>query len=390
PAHLTPVLSLPAAFSDIFNSLSQDAGSYVNLHSLEETAKWLGVSLTGQKVYDELECAEADGERMLDFLNFLDIITDQKHFAQTTPPGKNDSGSFDSVDDRGILLFKVFSKLVELAALPRGTLSQIISYYKKKLRDCTGQQAWMDGDLSLKCHRKKPHKIQKELAYPMPSFVTSACVAAMDSSEAAAHTEGLKLSDPGSRFPLPRSGSPYAQAPTFPRISKQDATMVVKSKKDLQEAARQRSEPSASFESYLFCERSPVQEAAGLKPPAHCRQPGRSPDVHAKRLNTRHQTGDRPGQTRAQKAPAAQQPRSSPALRQRRSLLELWWKIRRAQLGRQMGNKYFHHTFCIYSWSWSACRELVTMDDLRRLDRQLGRRRRLRQGTGVRPRPGLG
>ncbi|NXT30023.1 EFCB3 protein, partial [Syrrhaptes paradoxus] len=371
-----PVLSLPAAFSDIFNLLSQDAGSNVNLHSLEETAERPGVSSTGQKAYNELACAEADGDRMLDFLNFLDIITDQKHFAQTTSPGKNDSDSFDSVDDKGILLFKVFSKLVELAALPRRTLFQIISYYKKQLRDCTGQQAWMDGDLSLKCRRKKPHRIQKEPAYPTPSSVTSARVADTDSSKAAAHTEGLKFSDSGSRFPLPRSGSPYTQVPIFPRISKQDPR-VVKSKKGLQEAARQRNEPSASFESYLFCERSLVQEAAGLKPPAHCRQPRHSPDVHTKRLNTRHLTGDGPGKTRAQKAQAEQQPRNSLALRQRRSLLKLWWKIRRAQLGRQKGSNYFHHTFCIYSWSWSACRELVTMDDLQRLDRQLRRRQRL-------------
>ncbi|KAK4808456.1 hypothetical protein QYF61_005521 [Mycteria americana] len=47
------------------------------------TAKQLGISLTSQEAYNELACADADGDGTVDFSDFLDIITDKKCFAQT-------------------------------------------------------------------------------------------------------------------------------------------------------------------------------------------------------------------------------------------------------------------------------------------------------------------
>ncbi|NXE83303.1 EFCB3 protein, partial [Cochlearius cochlearius] len=354
------VLSLPAAFADAFNSFPKDPDSNIKLHSLEMTAKQPGISLTGQEAYDEPVCADADNESV-DFSDFLDIITDKKCFTQTASPGKNDSGSFDSVDAREILLFEVFTKLVELAALPRRTLFQIISYYQQKLRDSAGQKVWMDDDF-LKRRRKKPHKIRKEPVYPMPAFASAARVPAMNKREAAAYGKHLK-------------GSPYAQVPIFPLTSKQDVMTLAKPKKVLQKVARQRNEPTASSESHFFSERNEVQEAAAPKPPARRRKQRRSPDVDTEHPNTpRHLTTGSPGKAQAQTAQAAKRHRHSPALRQRRSLLELWRKIGGGRL--QTDGDCFHQTFCTYSWSWNAGRELVTAADLRRLDRQLCRRRR--------------
>ncbi|NWQ90629.1 EFCB3 protein, partial [Burhinus bistriatus] len=282
---------------------------------------------------------------------------------------KNDSCSFHSVHARGILFFKVFLKLVELAALPQRTLFQIISYYQQKLRDSAGEKVWMDGD--FKRFKKKPHKVRKETVYPMPSFVSAACVSAMNRREAAADVEDLKDGDSGSYFPLPCSGSAYAQVPIFPLISKQDATTLAKPKKGLQKVARQRNEPAASFRSHILHDRNRVQEAAALKPPAPHRKQRRSPAANTEHSNTpRLLTTASLGKTQVQKAQAAKRHRHSPALRQRRSLLKLWQKI-----GLQTGSERFHHTFCTYSWSWNACRELVTVTDLHRLDRQLRHRR---------------
>ncbi|NXU24697.1 EFCB3 protein, partial [Thalassarche chlororhynchos] len=349
-------------FSDAFNLFPKDPDGNIKLHSLEVTAKQLGISLISQEAYDELVCADADRDRTVDFSDFLDIITDKKCFARAISPGKNDSGSFDSVDARGILLFKVFLKLVELAALPRRTLLQIISYYQQKHRDCTGQEVWMDGDF-LKCCRKKPHKIQKKPVYPMPSFVSAAHVSAMNKREAAAYTEHLKSK---------ASTLPYTQVPIFPLISKQDATTLAKPKKGLQKVVRQRNEPTASFESRFYRGRNRVQEAVALKPPAHHRKRRRSPDINAKRLNTQRRLTRQPGQDTS----ATKRYRHSLTLRQRRSRLKLWQKIGGGQMGLQTASECFHHTFCTYSCSWNAHRELVTAANLRRLDRQLCRRRR--------------
>ncbi|XP_049656618.1 EF-hand calcium-binding domain-containing protein 3 isoform X1 [Accipiter gentilis] len=283
------------AFSNAFNLFPKDPDGNINLHSLEVTAKQLGISLTSQEAYGELVRADADGDRTVDFSDFLDIITDKKHFTQTISPGKNDSGSFNSVDAKGILLFKVFLKLVELAALPRRTLFQIMSYYEQKLRDCTGQKVWLDGDF-LKCHRKKPHKIQKKPVYPMPAFVSAAHVSAMNKRDKTAYREHLK-------------GSPYAQVPIFPLICKQDAMTLAKPRKGLQKVARQRNEPTALFASHFSRDRNRVQEAAALKPPAHYRKQRRSPAVNTECPNTsRHLTTDSPGKTQTQAGPPALPP----------------------------------------------------------------------------------
>lgn len=69
---------------------------------------------------------------------------------------------------------------------------------------------------------------------------------------------GRTISDSGSYFPLPRSGSPYAQVPIFP-LTQQDVMTLAKPKKGLQKVARERNEPTESSESHFFCERNEVQ-----------------------------------------------------------------------------------------------------------------------------------
>ncbi|NXW42327.1 EFCB3 protein, partial [Nyctiprogne leucopyga] len=356
------------AFSEAFNLLPKDPDGNVKLRSLEVTAKELGISVTSQGAYDELVFADAVGDRTVEFSDFLDIVTDKKYFAQTIYP---DSGSFDSVDARGILVFKVFWKLVESVALPRRTRFRIISYYQQKLRECIGQKVGKDGEYC----RKKHHKIRKELVYPTPAFVSAAHVSAMNKREAATYMEHLKVSDSGSYFSLPRSGSPHPHGvPISPLISKQDAMTQAKPTRGLQ-----RNEPPASFESHFIHERNQVQEEAALKLPAHYRKQRHSPTTNAKRLNTPQHLTARLGKTQVQKARAAKRCGQSPALQQRRNLLRLWRKMHEGQTGLQRGNESFRHTFCIYTWSWDARRELVTVADLCRLDHQLCRKQRARQ-----------
>ncbi|NXI62412.1 EFCB3 protein, partial [Anseranas semipalmata] len=362
------------AFSDAFDYFPKDMEGNINLYSLEVTAKQLGISLAGQEAYEKLVRAEADGDRAMNFSDFLTIITDQNCFMQTICPEKSDSDSFDYVDARGILLFKVLLKLMELAALPRRTLFQIASYYQQKLRDCTGHKDWMDLDFLMNYRKNKTRKV---LVYPLTSFVSAARISVMKEREAAAYMEKLKAR-------VPCSSSPYAQVPIFPLINKQDAKTLVKPKKDMQKLVRQRKkEPVASMETRVIRKRNQVQEAAAIKPPAHSRKQKRSPAVSSERPNKqRHPTTDSQDKAQAHEARVAQRFRDSLALRQRQSLLKLWQKIRGAQIGQQTGSKRFHHTFSTYSWSWNACQELVTADELQALDRQRSRQQRAtRQAT---------
>lgn len=74
----------------------------------------------------------------------------------------------------------------------------------------------------------------------------------------------------------------------------------------------------------------------------------------------------------------AQRYRRNLALRKHASLLKLWHKINGAQISRQTGSRRFCHTFSTYSWSWNACRELVTAEELQAQDR---RHRRFQPAT---------
>uniref|UniRef100_A0A8B9TFX1 EF-hand calcium binding domain 3 n=1 Tax=Anas platyrhynchos TaxID=8839 RepID=A0A8B9TFX1_ANAPL len=291
---------LPAAFSDAFNFFPKDTDGNINRNSLEVTAQQLGISLAGQEAYSKLECAEADGECLMESQRGL-------------VPEKSDPGSFDSVDARGILLCKVLLKMVELEALEGSS-----PFY------------WdICGLSNLICGYQGPRLY----------FLTSSV------------TWPWLYCDPCSIFPLPesapRSSSPYAQVPVFPLILNEDTKALLKRKKNMQKLVMQRKkEPVDSTESHSIRKRNLVQEVRDKHDP---RRQGCG-------VGTAIQ-------------PVARQYQRDLALRQRASLLRLWQRIGGAEIGRQAGSKRFHHTFSTYSWSWNACQELVTADELQALDR---------------------
>uniref|UniRef100_A0A8B9ZT26 EF-hand calcium binding domain 3 n=1 Tax=Anas zonorhyncha TaxID=75864 RepID=A0A8B9ZT26_9AVES len=371
------------AFSDAFNFFPKDTDGNINRNSLEVTAQQLGISLAGQEAYSKLECAETDGEKAMNFSDFLTTVTDKNCFIQTVFPEKSDPGSFDSVDARGILLCKVLLKMVELEALPRKTLLQIASYYQQ-FRDYAGHIDWMDADFltSYRKHNsygKHNNKTRKDLVYPMSSFVSAARISMMNEKEAAIYMERLKES-------APRSSSPYAQVPVFPLILNEDTKALLKRKKNMQKLVMQRKkEPVDSTESHSIRKRNLVQEAATLQPPARSRKQKHCPTMSSEHLNRqRHPKTGNEGKTRAHEARVARQYQRDLALRQRASLLRLWQRIGGAEIGRQAGSKRFHHIFSTYSWSWNACQELVTANELQALDRLNRRHRRAtRQATAT-------
>ncbi|XP_062451347.1 EF-hand calcium-binding domain-containing protein 3 [Rhea pennata] len=357
------------AFSDAFNFFPKDPDGNINLRSLQKTAKELGISLTRQEANDELLYADADRDGKVNFSDFLTIVTDNKRFMQAIVPQKNYTGNFDSVNASGILLFEVLSKLVELAALPQRTLLEIVRYYRQKFVNCTGQKAWKDSDSLMYC-RKNHRKIRKDQAY-VSSFVNAARLSFMNDKDLAAYVESLKAC-------VPLSDSPYAQVPIFPLIPKQEAVVAGRPKKDLQKLERQRrNEPIASFENHFFHKRNWVQEVAALKLPAHFKKQRISPRVNSEVLNKPcHLRANKLDKIQADMDRATQLYRQSLALHERARLLKLWRRIRGGQIGLETGSERFHHIFSVYSWSWNVRQELVTPDDLRKVDNELYRRSR--------------
>uniref|UniRef100_A0A8C3S0X6 EF-hand calcium binding domain 3 n=1 Tax=Chelydra serpentina TaxID=8475 RepID=A0A8C3S0X6_CHESE len=306
---------MPTAFHQAYSFFSKDADGSIDLQGLETTANNLGISLTEQEAYDELSYADMDGES----------------------PEKGITEDFDSVDATGILFFEVLSKLVEMSALPRKAMLEIVSYYRQKFLASTGRRAWTDGG-SFMDHGKGLHTLkraptpQRGKVTSMSAFAGAARISVMNDKELEAYVETLKASS------VP-SDSPYAQVPIFPLLPNRDGMTIPKPKKDLQKLEMQRrKEPISSFENHFFHKRNWLY--------INC--------ISFRGVTEMYKQGM--------------------ALKERNRMLRLWRRLHGGQIGLESGNHSFYHTFSTYSWSWNTRQELVTPNELQHYDNKLYRR----------------
>ncbi|XP_067397055.1 EF-hand calcium-binding domain-containing protein 3 [Emydura macquarii macquarii] len=364
---------MPTAFRYAYNFFSKDADGNIDLQGLETTAKQLGISLTEQEAYDELVYADMDGDGKVNFSDFLTIVSDNKRFIQAVAPEKGSMEDFDSVDATGILLFEVLSKLVEMSALPRKAMLEIVSYYRQKFLESTGRRAWMDPG-SLMDHGKKLHKFRKAPAPPkgrvtsMSAFAGAARISVMNDKELEAYVETLR----GKNCTVP-SDSPYAQVPIFPLLPNRDGMTVPKPKKDFQKLEMQRrKEPISSFENHFFHKRNWLHEATAFKPPDYFRSQKTSLSLGPHLMERRHRlTIDDLGEIRLNVKKVTEMYKQGMALKERNRMLRLWRRLHGGQIGLESGNHSFYHTFSTYSWSWNARQELVTANELQEYDNKL-------------------
>uniref|UniRef100_A0A8C0G534 EF-hand calcium binding domain 3 n=1 Tax=Chelonoidis abingdonii TaxID=106734 RepID=A0A8C0G534_CHEAB len=349
---------MPTAFHQAYSFFSKDADGNIDLQGLETTAEKLGISLTAQEAYDELSYADMDGDGKVNFSDFLTIVIDNKRFIQAIAPEKGCLEDFDSINATGILLFEVLSKLVEMSALPRKAMREIVSYYRQKFLASTGRRAWIDAGGSVE-HGKGLHTLRKSPApqrgriTPMSAFAGAARISVMNDKELEAYVETLK----GKNF------TPYAQVPIFPLLPNRDGMSIPKPKKDLQKLEMQRrKEPISSFENHFFHKRNWLDKKNSLSLGPHLMERQHRltiEDLREIRLDVKRVT---------------EMYKQGMALKERNRMLRLWRRLHGGQIGLESGNHSFYHTFSTYSWSWNARQELVTPNELQQYDNKLYRR----------------
>ncbi|XP_065278923.1 EF-hand calcium-binding domain-containing protein 3 [Emys orbicularis] len=362
------------AFHQAYSFFSKDADGSIDLQGLETTAKKLGISLTEQEAYDELSYADVDGDGKVNFSDFLTIVSDNKRFIQAVAPEKGSLEDFDSIDATGILLFEVLSKLVEMSALPRKAMLEIVSYYRQKFLASTGRRAWIDAG-SLMDHGKGLHTLRKAptpqrgRVTPMSAFAGAARISVMNDKELEAYVETLRASS------VP-SDSPYAQVPIFPLLPNRDGMTIPKPKKDLQKLEMQRrKEPISSFENHFFHKRNWLRKATAFKPPDYFRDRKTSLSLGPHLMERRHRlTIEDLREIRLDVKRVTEMYKEGMALKERNRMLRLWRRLHGGQIGLESGNHSFYHTFSTYSWSWNARQELVTPNELQQYDNKLYRR----------------
>ncbi|XP_021103217.1 EF-hand calcium-binding domain-containing protein 3 [Heterocephalus glaber] len=310
------------AFQDAYNSFNKDKTGCIDLNGMMSTLAKLGMNLTKHDVYNELKCGDLDRDGKVNFSDFLKVLTDKNHFLKAVAPEKEIC--LDLTGNSGILLFEILSKLVETSALPRKTVMEIVSYFRRKFQDINAEVLWNPNAMGYGKRRFKP----------------------------------------GCNYP---SDSPYSKIPISPLFPNVDGMVMGKPFKDIQKLEMlRRKEPLNFFEDYFFHKRDWKAQAAHTKP---MNPPLSSSDdiLILDQILKKKQSW-----TMADAAAIKQHVKKATdtyhlgiALEHQKGMLNLWQKIRGDLIGIDMKNGSFYDTFSTYTWSWNVCQELLSPKDLR-------------------------
>ncbi|KAM5248694.1 spermatogenesis-associated protein 21 [Ctenodactylus gundi] len=174
PPHEHLTLKQEEAFRTYFKIFN--GPGEVDAHSLQNTVRIMGFSLTPAQVRDALMSADVDGNGHVDFKDFLAVMTDTKRFFCSMK--QNTLLLATASPNPYTLFFEILSLLVEMLALPEMALEEITNYYKKKLNNGTrraqemapamGQQ-WSQKQLPYNCQQAYHLNIPEQRVHRIPS-----------------------------------------------------------------------------------------------------------------------------------------------------------------------------------------------------------------------------
>nr|XP_048301900.1 EF-hand calcium-binding domain-containing protein 3 isoform X2 [Myodes glareolus]XP_048301901.1 EF-hand calcium-binding domain-containing protein 3 isoform X2 [Myodes glareolus]XP_048301902.1 EF-hand calcium-binding domain-containing protein 3 isoform X2 [Myodes glareolus]XP_048301903.1 EF-hand calcium-binding domain-containing protein 3 isoform X2 [Myodes glareolus] len=341
------------AFRNAYNFFTKDKTGCIDSHGLMSTLAKFGMSLNTYDIYNELKCADLDGDGKINFSDFVGVLTDKKLFLKAVVPEKK--LCLDLANNPGILLFEILSKLVETSSLHRKDIIELVSYFRKKFQESHSEMPWSPyGRRGFRTDICTPPRSSTA------AFANSAKISIMKEKDLYKFLEVLKRCD----FP---TGSPYSKIPVFPLFPDMDGVVMGKPLKDIQKLELLRKkEPLSFFEDYFFHKKDWKAQAAAVKPVRSAS--GYSDDI----LGIDHLFKKKQHWTVSDAAALKQHVKRATdaynlgiALEHRKEMLNLWRKIRGDLIGIETNNESFYNTFSTYTWSWNVCQELLSAKDLR-------------------------
>ncbi|KAM4843996.1 EF-hand calcium-binding domain-containing protein 3 isoform 2-T2 [Thomomys bottae] len=348
------------AFHDAYNFFNKDKTGCIDLHGLMCTLSKLGMNVNKYDIYAELKLADPDRDGKVNFADFMKVLTDKERFLKAVVPSKKICLELTATP--GIILFEILSKLVETSALPRKTIMEIVSYFRKKFQDASAE-IWNPYGKG----KFKPEMCTSPNT-STAAFANAARAAIMKEKDLFKFLEELK------RCSLPTK-SPYSKIPIFPLFPNVDGVVMGKPPKDLQKLELlRRKEPLDFFEDYFFHKKDWKAQAAHIKP---VNSASGYPDeiLAIDHLFKKKHNWTLPDAVaiKPHVKKATETYHLGIAVEHRKDMLNFWRKIRGDLVGLETGSETFYDTFSTYSWSWNVCQELLSPKDLRLHDACMNR-----------------
>nr|KAF6295521.1 hypothetical protein mMyoMyo1_004304 [Myotis myotis] len=348
------------AFQDAYNFFTKDKTCCIDFHGMMCTLAKVGMHLTKHDVYNELKYADIDGDGKVNFSDFIKVLTDKDRFLRAVVPEKDKC--LDFAGNPGILLFEILSKLVEISALPRKAIIELVSYFQRKFQETTAGILWNPSPTDYRKRRFKTD-ICTPLTSSTTAFANATRIAIMKEKDLFKYLEELRRCNPP-------SDNPYSKIPVFPLFPNMDGLVVGKPFKDMHKLEMlRRKEPLSFFDNYFFHKRDWKTQAANIKLTD-------SPSGYPTEILTIDQMLKKKQKWTVTEA-AALKPHVKraieiynlgTALEHRKEMLNFWHKIRGDLVGVDTKNESFYETFSTYTWSWNVCQELLSPKDLRLFD----------------------
>uniref|UniRef100_G1P6G2 EF-hand domain-containing protein n=1 Tax=Myotis lucifugus TaxID=59463 RepID=G1P6G2_MYOLU len=348
------------AFQDAYNFFTKDKTDCIDFHGMMCTLAKVGMHLTKHDVYNELKYADIDRDGKVNFSDFIKVLTDKDSFLRPVVPEKDKC--LDFAGNPGILLFEILSKLVEISALPRKAIIELVSYFQRKFQETTAGILWNPSPTDYGKRRFKPDMCTPLTSSPT-AFANATWIAIMKEKDLFRYLEELRRCNPP-------SDNPYSKIPIFPLFPNVDGLVMGKPFKDMHKLEMlRRKEPLSFFDNYFFHKRDWKTQAANIKPVD-------SPSGYPTEILTIDQMLKKKQKWTVTEA-AALKPHVKRAietynlgiaLEHRKEMLNFWHKIRGDLVGIDTKNESFYETFSTYTWSWNVCQELLSPKDLRLYD----------------------
>ncbi|KAI4888057.1 hypothetical protein NFI96_019626, partial [Prochilodus magdalenae] len=114
------------AFRTVFACFDKNSGSCIDVEALRSTLASVGISITSGEAEAALKRADSDGDGVVGFHDFLSVMTDCQQFSRCV---KEEA---DRADGSGAVFFNALAKLLNAGILPGTATTEIVRYYHKK------------------------------------------------------------------------------------------------------------------------------------------------------------------------------------------------------------------------------------------------------------------